>query len=334
MTPRERVLAALEHKQPDRIPLFEIWIDDDMVTDLGCKDLQSAHVNLGLDCVMIPNINPPQSNAWRDGVDEWGRVWSGGMYKDGVVDTEEDLLRYTPPLEYVDEFFDAWKIEEAKRLYPDHCLIYGFHIAPFTATYLSMGFERFFIRLLEDPDFIQKLLEVRFEWCMAMFQKAISYGIDVAVLGDDVAHKGGPMVSPEMWREYFLPYHCRLVEELDVPVIWHSDGDFTSLLPMAVEAGFAGVHGLEPDVGIDLNKIKQQFGQDLVLIGNVDVQVLCNDDLEAVRKEVKRCMEQGVPGGGYMFASCNSIFKGMNLASVKEMYRYAHEIGSLKDICN
>lgn len=328
MKPKERVLAALEHKQSDRVPLFEIWIDEAMVVDLGYKDLQSTHVNLGLDCVMIPNLNPSQSNAWRDGVDEWGRVWSGGMYKDGVVNTEEDLLRYTPPLEYVDEFFDTQKIEEAKRLYPDYCLIYGSHLAPFTAAYLSMGFERFFIRLIEDPAFIQRLLEARFEWCMAMFQKAISYGIDVAVLGDDVAHKGGPMVSPNMWRELFLAYHRRIVEELDVPVIWHSDGDFTSLLPMAVEAGFAGVHGFEPGVGIDLNKIKQEFGQEFVLIGNVDTQVLCNDDLDAVRKEVKRCMEQGAPSGGYMFASCNSIFTGMNPVSVREMYRYALNLSS------
>lgn len=103
---------------------------------------------------------------------------------------------------------------------------------------------------------------------------------------------------------------------------------FTALLPMAIEAGFVGVHGLEPAVGIDLARIKKEFGQDLVLIGNVDTQILCDDDLDVVHREVERCMEQGAPGGGYMFASCNSIFKGMNPASVKEMYRHARELGS------
>ncbi len=53
MKPRQCVFKALEHKQPDRIPLFEIWIEDDMVAELGQKDLQSAYVNLGLDCIMI-----------------------------------------------------------------------------------------------------------------------------------------------------------------------------------------------------------------------------------------------------------------------------------------
>jgi len=328
MNPRERVFAALEHHEPDRVPRFEIWIDDDMVDELGQNDLQSAHVNLGLDCIMIPSQYPAGSNAWKDGVDEWGRVWKNGFYTDGVVNTEADLRRYSPPLDYVDECFEVDRVKEVMELYPDHCFIYGSHIGPFTAGYMAMGFERFFVRLVDDPSFVQKLLQARTEWCIAMYRKAISLGIDVAVLGDDAGHKEGPMISPRMWREFILPYHRRIVEELDVPVIWHSDGAIESLLPMAIEAGFVGFHALEPTAGIDLGKVKREFGRDLVLIGNVDVTVLCNSNLDAVREEVARCIKQGAVGGGYMIASCNSIFKGMNPTSVVEMFRYAREVGS------
>ena len=73
MTPRERVFAALQHREPDRVPRFEIWIDA-LLDELGQSDVQSAHVNLGQDCIMMPSQTPPESNAWRDGVDEWGRV--------------------------------------------------------------------------------------------------------------------------------------------------------------------------------------------------------------------------------------------------------------------
>jgi uroporphyrinogen decarboxylase len=328
MKPRERVFAALEHREPDRVPRFEIWIDDDMVDELGQNDLQSAHVNLGLDCVMIPSQYPVGSNAWKDGVDEWGRVWKNGFYTDGVVDTETDLRRYSPPLNYVEECFDRNRVKEVMERYPDHCFIYGSHIGPFTAGYMAMGFERFFVRLVDNPSFVHKLLQDRTEWCIAMYRKAISLGIDVAVLGDDAGHKEGPMISPRMWRELILPYHRRIVEELDVPVIWHSDGAIESLLPMAIEAGFVGVHALEPTAGIDLGKVKREFGRDLVLVGNVDLTVLCNPDLDAVREEVARCIEQGAAGGGYMIASCNSIFEGMNPASVVEMFRHAGEVGS------
>ncbi|NOZ28901.1 MAG: hypothetical protein GXP39_12735 [Chloroflexi bacterium] len=326
MKPRERVFAALQHRQPDRVPRFEIWIDVPPET-LGQDDPASAYVNLGQDCVMMPTCNPPQSNAWRDGVDEWGRVWRDGTFVDGVVDTIADLERYSPPLSYVEQLFDEESIREVRERYPDHCLIFGTHIGPFTAGFMAMGFERFFLRLVEDPAFVHRLLEARTEWCITVYQKAIRLGAEVLILGDDAGHSEGPMISPRMWRAFILPYHRRIVEALDAPVIWHSDGNVEPLLPMAIEAGFVGFHGLDPVAGMDLARIKREFGQDLVLIGNVDVRVLCDSDLEAVRKEVDRCIEQGAPGGGYMIASCNSIFDGMNPAAVMEMFRYEGEVG-------
>jgi uroporphyrinogen decarboxylase len=111
-----------------------------------------------------------------------------------------------------------------------------------------------------------------------------------------------------------------------VPVIWHSDGNLVPLLPMAVEAGFVGVHGLEPRAGIDLGLVKQDFGKELVLVGNVDVALLCADDLDAVRSEVDRALRQGAPDGGYMVSTCNSIFNGMNAESVAEFFRYEAEV--------
>jgi uroporphyrinogen decarboxylase len=328
MKPRERVFAALEHREPDRVPRFEVWIDnDDLVAKVGDGDLQRTHVNLGLDCVMLPNQNLPESNAWGDGVDEWGRIWNNGWYAGGVVETEADLERYSPPLNHAEQHFDPVRCRKARELYPDHCFIFGSHIAPFTAAYMSMGMERFFMSFLTRKQFIRKLLNVRTEWCIAVCQEAVSLGAEVLILGEDAAHGGGPMISPQQWREFVLPHHRRIVEEVDAPVIWHSDGNITSLLPMAIEAGFAGVHSLEPGAGVDLGQVKQEFGDDLVLIGNADPAPLCQSDLDAVRQEVRRCMEQGAPGGGYMFSTCSSVFKGMNLDSILEMYRYAGEIG-------
>lgn len=326
MKPRDRVWAALRHQEPDRVPRFEIWIDASLEV-LGQDDLASAYANLGQDGVILPSQTPPESNAWRDGVDEWGRVWTGGMYTDGVVDSRADLRRYSPPLSEVDRHFDPRVAQSVKARYPDRCLFYGTHVGPFTAGYMAMGFARFFTRLCDDPAFVHKLFEDRTEWCIALFQKAIDLGAELIVLGDDAAHRGGPMISPRMWREHLFPYHCRIVDKLGVPVIWHSDGNIESLLPMAVEAGFAGVHGLEPAAGVDLARVKREYGQDLVLIGNVDVNVLCDDDLQAVRKEVDRCIEQGAPGGGYMIATCNSIFQGMYPAAVAELFRYERQAG-------
>lgn len=326
MKPRDRVRAALQHQVPDRVPRFEIWIDA-LLVELGQADAAGVYADLGQDCVMLPTCTPPECNAWRDGVDEWGRVWRDGMFVDGVVDTLADLERYSPPLDYVERFYDAARVRKVRASYPHHCLIFGTHIGPFTAGYMAMGFERFFLRLVDDPPFVHQLLEARTEWCIAMYKKAVSLGAEVLVLGDDAGHGKGPMISPRLWREFVLPYHCRIVDALDAPVIWHSDGNVETLLPMALEAGFVGLHGLDPLAGMDLAKLKREFGQELVLIGNVDVRVLFGDDLAAVRREVDRCIAQGAPGGGFMIASCNSISEGMNPAAVAEMFRYEGQVG-------
>ncbi|GAB4460744.1 MAG: hypothetical protein Kow0031_40160 [Anaerolineae bacterium] len=41
--------------------------------------------------MLLPTCNPPDSNVWRTGIDEWGRVWRDGMYIRGVIDRADDL---------------------------------------------------------------------------------------------------------------------------------------------------------------------------------------------------------------------------------------------------
>ncbi len=327
MTPRERVLTALQHRVPDRVPRFEIWIDG-LLKELGQADIPAAHVHLGQDGVMMPSQRPRGSNAWESGIDEWGRVWKDGLYVSGVVQTEQDLRRYGHPASYAEEHFNPQSVQEVRARYPHHCHFFGSHeIGPFTISFMAMGLEQFFLGLRQAPGFVRQLLANRTDWCIAMSRRAVELGAELLVVGDDAAHSSGPMISPRMWEEFVLPCHRRLVQAVSVPVIWHSDGNIEQLLPFAVQAGFAGVHGLQPSAGMDLARIKQQYGQELVLIGNVDLAVLFGADLRAVRAEVDRCLRQGAPGGGYMLATCNSICEGMHPAAVAELFRYEAEVG-------
>lgn len=322
MTPRERVLATLAGRIPDRVPRFEVWIDA-LWRELGFIDPVDAYPGLGQDAIMMPSS---AQIGGRDGVDEFGRIWSGGTYRDGAVETDEDLVRFSPPLERAAGLFDAGRVAAVKAKHPGHLLMYGSHCGPFTTAYLSMGLTRFFLRLADEPAFIERLLEVRADWCLAQFREAVRHGAEVLVLGDDAGSKDGPMVSPGLWRRLVWPLHRRIVEEAGVPVIWHSDGNIRALMPMAVEAGFAGVHGLEPGSGMDLAGLKREFGRDLTLVGNVDVRLLGRPDPEPVRADVRRCLEQGAPGGRFMISSCNSIFDGLDPIAVAGMFRAEAEL--------
>jgi len=324
MNSRERVHAVLERKTPDRTPRFEVWIDG-MFDELGVSDPYSAYPELGQDAILMPSQTPRESNAWKDGVDEFGRVWKKGMYFNGVVESLDDLKQYTPPVSSADQFFDERKIAQLRARYPEHCLFFGTHIGPFMGTYMAMGLERMFMKYRKDPQLVHAVMETRLEWCLAIFQRAVELGAEVIIMGDDSAHRGGPMISPQMWRELVLPYHRRLVEGLPVPVIWHTDGRVDKLLPFAVEAGFVGMHGLETLAGNRLDEIKREYGGKLVLIGNADINLFFEPNLEAVRADVCRCVEEGGIEG-FMLSSCNSIFTGMNPEAVREFFRCQGEL--------
>ena len=175
MNSRERVLAVLSGRIPDRIPRFEVWIDA-LYQELGVSDPYSAYAELGQDAVLLPSETPAGSNAWRSGVDEWGRVWRDGLYVTGVVDSPADLARYSPPPSYAARFFDERRARAIRARFPEHCLFYGTHIGPFMAAYMAMGLERFCERTVADPPFIHALLAARTEWCLAVFYRAAGAG--------------------------------------------------------------------------------------------------------------------------------------------------------------
>ena len=319
MNARERVHAVLAGKTPDRVPRFEVWIDG-LFAELGVTDPYRAYAELGQDAILMPSQTPPTSNAWKTGVDELGRVWQQGMYVSGAIQTPADLATFTPPPAYADRFFDERQVTQLRAQYPEHALFFGTHIGPFMGAYMAMGMEQMFVTYQEDKPFVHAVIETRLAWALAIFQRAVALGAEVIMMGDDAAHRGGPLISPVMWRELVLPYHQRLVHALPVPVIWHSDGKLDKLLPFAVEAGFAGVHGLEPLAGNNLAAIKRQYGDQLILLGNVDVNLFFTSDLDLIRADVRRSYEQGGQRG-YMLSSCNSIYPGMNPAAVREFFR-------------
>ncbi len=325
MNSRELVHAVLAGKTPDRVPRFEVWIDG-MFDELGVTDPYRAYAELGQDGILMPYQTPTDSNAWKNGVDEFGRVWKKGMYFYGAVQTADDLKQYTPPLSYADRFFDVKRVTDIRTNYPHLCLFFGTHIGPFMGTYMAMGMEHMFRMFKKDMSLVHAVMEARTDWCIEIYNRAAELGAELIVMGDDAAHRGGSMISPQMWRELVVPYHQRVVRELSVPVIWHSDGKMDKLLPFAVEAGFAGVHGLETLSGNKLDEVKAQYGDKLILIGNVDINLFFEPNLELIRADVERSYEQGGKSG-YMISSCNSLYPGMNPEAVREYFRCQVEFG-------
>lgn len=348
MSSRERVHAVLRHEVPDRVPLFTHGMDPKFIRQLGRGDVYEAYSALDLDIFPIRSLawcqGKPTMYSLRqevspelrlsggtfggwEGVDEFGRVWEKGSYVGGVVISEEDIERYLPPLR-LEERTDPGEFQRLRMRYPDKAFAFQAHFGPFGLSMESVGQEKFLLLLYDDRPLIEKLLDARTEWYIALAKYASDLGADLIFMGDDVAYKGGPFVSPGLFESLMLHRYQRICQSVGIPIIWHSDGDIRSLLDVAVKAGFAGIHPIEPAAGMDLGEVKQRYGDQLVLVGNVDVShVLCQSDLELVRRDVARCMAQGKPGGGYILSDSNTLHEGCSLEAIIEMYRCAKEMG-------
>ncbi len=348
MTSKQRVLATLQGQIPDRVPTLTFGIDPKLIIEIGGGSLGRTYDILGLDvhpiysqnwCQGVPlnagltqDIAEDQQTSggtyggW-NGIDEFGRLWTRGSYTNGVIRKKDDIERYIPDLR-LDDRMDPTKTRNAIEKRPDKAFCLTSHTGPFGLTLESIGFEDFFYLYMDDRSLIEDLLWERTRWFAEIAARGAELGADLILMGDDAAFKGRTYISPEDFHELMVPRYRHIVEKAGIPVLWHSDGFLTPLLDTAVHAGLAGVHALEPKAGVDLSEVKRDYGDRLVLAGNVDCgEALIESDLELVRREVKRCMDQAKAGGRYILSDSNSIHSGCNSATVKEMYRYAREIG-------
>lgn len=348
MTSRERVLITINHKEPDRVPLYTYGLDPKFIKAFGQGDPIKAFEFLQLDCFSIrlvmwcqgmPILAPlimdiPEEDqtaggtygGW-NGVDEFGRIWKRGSCIGGALKTWEDIEKYIPPLK-LEERIPPDLMEKYREAYPDKIYVLNGHLGPFGLTLESMGFEHFFYSLYDDRNLVKEVIERRTNWFIEICRYAAEVGADIIVMGDDVAYKGHTYVSPKDFEELAIPSYKRIVDSVKVPVFWHSDGFIEPLIDLAIHAGIKGLQCMEPLAGNDMGRIKEKYGDRLVLIGNVNsVEALSQRDIDVVRRDVERCMKQAKKGGGYMISSDSSLHAGCNEDAVKEMHRYALEIG-------
>ena len=111
----------------------------------------------------------------------------------------------------------------------------------------------------------------------------------------------------------------------DVPVIFHSDGYLYDALPDIVNCGFDAIQSLQPSAGMDIERVKKEFGDKLCLIGNVDLNYLLPFGTpQEVEKEVKELVDKAGPDG-FILSTCNILTDAVKVENAKAMYFFDRE---------
>ncbi|TFG72395.1 MAG: hypothetical protein E4H27_02705 [Anaerolineales bacterium] len=161
---------------------------------------------------------------------------------------------------------------------------------------------------------------------------AIRPGTDGVLWGTDFAATTGPFMSPRMFREFCLPSikeRVRAVKAQGLAVFKHACGNNWKLLDMFVEAGYDAYQSIQASAGMEMDKVKAQVGDALVLWGGARVENLVSGTPAAVRENVRDVMHAGAPGGGYIFGTTHSVAVGTKYDNFMAMLDAYHEWASI-----
>ena len=108
---------------------------------------------------------------------------------------------------------------------------------------------------------------------------------------EDMSYNHGPMLSREMFTEFIMPHYQKLSAHIrgnDTRTLIDSDGDISIMIPWMIEAGIEGVYPLERQAGVDINLIRKNYPE-FILLGGYDKMVM-NKDETAMRREFERIL--------------------------------------------
>ena len=266
-------------------------------------------------------------------VDDNGHIFP--YYIDGLIKSQEDWDSFPKP--DLKEIYRRSKklyktiIRRSKKFKNDILIMaQDDYASVFPPVWQGMGMNAFAKALRKNPKLIKERFEITIDFVIGVFKTYADCGARVFFEGGDIAFKSGPLINPKYIDQYVLPCMKQVtdaVHEWGGKIIFHSDGDITSLLDFVVEAGFDGLHCLEPPY-VDLNLVKKKVGDKLCLLGNIDTShVLVKGTQKEVEEAVKHAIKALAPGGGYILSPSNS-HPAMSFQCIKWMVEATNKFGT------
>ena len=350
MSPRERVRMALSHREPDRVPV-DLWAVPEVWQRLQhyFGDVSQAEVlrRLRVDARwVIPDYVGPERTlpngvsvdhfgAWRKEVQhEFGAYFEYAGYSLADAQTASDVRAWDWSCT---EYWDMNSIKSQLAQFDaegDYFICYDVG-GIFERSWGLLGLDRFLMDLATNPEVPCAIMDCMTDLYIANVTRLLEAGagrIDMVYTWDDVAHQQGLFMSPAMWRKYIMPRHQRLnaaIRTFDVKLMFHSCGAIYPLIPDLIhEMSIDVLNPLQPRAkGIDIPRIKAEFGQQLAFHGAVDLQhTLPHGSPDEVRAEVRYLCDVLGRGGGYILSAAHYIQNDVPTENILALFKTPRKV--------
>lgn len=357
MNSRERILRALDHKQPDRVPVFELYINESSIVKLAevlrpetvevkatkdrfgeerleILDLYSFLIKeLELDATCTNFSMGLERISENRGRDKYGTLYCLSEHGEpvpveGAIGSASDIKGFdmVSKLE-PDDFIRVQYVINKTGKDKAHFLTIT---DPFKISWrLRGGMQYLLMDYVLNPGLVHDLARMATDFNIAVIDMAIPMGIDALVMPGDLAGEETTLISPEHYREFIKPYHKEIVvyaHQKGLKIVKHSDGNLWPILDDFLEVGFDGIHPIQPQC-MDIGEVKKYLAGRACILGNIDCRnLLPFGTKKEVEQTVKETIEKASRGGNYIVTSSNSIHPACKpenyIAMVKAVHKY------------
>ncbi len=354
MNSRERVLCALSHREPDRIPVTLAYETPETIlrrygkkpSDLRMRqDVFSVFSKLpaspsGLRERYFADVQlPSDTNFDSFGVARW-RSPSGeshsvlGPLRNAESEAEIEDFPW-PDMDAVDCV--SGLSGEVSALHEQGFAAVGVGGGIFEYSWYMFGMERLLMELCTDSELALRIFDKFKEIAIARSCQCVRAGVDILRLGDDIASQQGMLLSPELWRRTLKPRLAEIISAArkirpDLPVLYHSDGNVGAVIGDLIEAGVTILNPVQPEA-VNPFEVKRRYGSRLTLWGTVGTQtVLPFYAPDKIRRTIKEYCQVLGKGGGYVIAPTHSIERDVPWENIAAFYDAVEEYGTCQGI--
>ena len=346
----ERGLSAMYLEESDRVAQIEYISHTGLISKLYGEDpfrypreaSAKAYEKLDIDMIWwtLQSYDPytrarEKGEAFRVRTDSWSNLFPSTWRTTFSINSVEDVLNYEPEEEVDltgDRFDDvvdyfAREHEKTQDLFKTQLVPGGYYCTTFMWPVMTFGLEWTLKAAGRDPKRFENLLNKFAEISLRDFKAWAQCDIKAFISHDDICMTEGPMVSPKWLRRYVFPWYKKLWHELrrkGIRVLFCSDGNITPIVDDLAEAGADGFI-MEPSC--DLKLITEKYGDDKVLMGNVDLKVLTFGDEETIFNEVMRCLRTSGHCPGYFINVTGSIPDNVPLQNLEFYFKTFRKYG-------
>jgi uroporphyrinogen-III decarboxylase len=176
------------------------------------------------------------------------------------------------------------------------------------------GMERGLLEVAANPEAVRAATRQQVRLQNAADAAFIHPDADAVMWAEDLGYKTGPLVGPATFRDLFLEANkarARNVKDKHgKKILKHCCGNVNLFMDFFVEIGFDAYQSIQPTAGMDLCRLKRDYGDRLALWGGVAVENLVGGTPEDVRRDVRRAMDCAKPGGRFLLGSSHSVAVG------------------------